>query len=490
MKKAVLFIALLIAAPLQGYLARAQTAGQFYAVPTTAALAALTTRPPTVYVQGDDASTDLKGGLYNWVAGSAATANGTTIVAPSGAGPSGRWFMQGATGMPAVATNSTTARSMADRLAETVNPKDFGAVGNGVADDTAAFQAAINSVSSGAAVQLFVPPGTYNLASNVTANGRFPSWSMQGSTSFTGAGTLPFPNTDNYGDRGIKNAFLAGQRGDASAPIVDLSALIYLKKVTNGTATSERNPTAVFATERRGVTTANTRAESIFAEILDYAGGDQTFSEGGRFHCILKTGATDGACYGAIAVAGAESSVAWKYLIAHESEVINKTADAPAPLSFDKTHVSAAYLATVGLSGTKNADAGFMTNPFTSGPVFKTGFLVPEDSVDNTAFGNRAAVAVVLGNYGSVTTGFYAGTVSYAAIQLQNGASSVIRARNGANSADHNIFSYSNADWLTLGQDAASVSIPAPLVYAAPTSCSGQPAGVLWNDSGTVKVCP
>jgi len=57
------------------------------------------------------------------------------------------------------ATGSTTARSLANRFADVVNVKDFGAVGDGVADDTAAIQAAINSLSSGGSA--FFPRGVY-----------------------------------------------------------------------------------------------------------------------------------------------------------------------------------------------------------------------------------------------------------------------------------------------------------------------------------------
>jgi len=57
-----------------------------------------------------------------------------------------------------VATGSTTPRTLANRFADVVSVKDFGAVGDGVADDTAAIQAAINSVGNGV---LYFPAGTY-----------------------------------------------------------------------------------------------------------------------------------------------------------------------------------------------------------------------------------------------------------------------------------------------------------------------------------------
>ena len=63
----------------------------------------------------------------------------------------------------AIATGSTTARSLANRFADVVNVKDFGAVGDGVADDTAAIQAAIN-----AGRNVFIPSGTYKTTSKIT----------------------------------------------------------------------------------------------------------------------------------------------------------------------------------------------------------------------------------------------------------------------------------------------------------------------------------
>lgn len=54
------------------------------------------------------------------------------------------------------------ARTIDSKLKDTVSVKDFGAVGNGVADDTAAFQAAINT---GKAVR--VPKGTYLISATL-----------------------------------------------------------------------------------------------------------------------------------------------------------------------------------------------------------------------------------------------------------------------------------------------------------------------------------
>lgn len=68
--------------------------------------------------------------------------------------------------LPVTATGSTTARSLANRFADTVNVKDFGAVGDGVTDDTAAIQAAITAMSPWGT--LIIPEGVYKTTSTIT----------------------------------------------------------------------------------------------------------------------------------------------------------------------------------------------------------------------------------------------------------------------------------------------------------------------------------
>jgi len=68
-------------------------------------------------------------------------------------------YLQGGTG--------SVARSVPSKLQDVVSAKDFGAVGNGVADDTAAIQAALNYVAT-IGGEVYLPNGTYNISSSLT----------------------------------------------------------------------------------------------------------------------------------------------------------------------------------------------------------------------------------------------------------------------------------------------------------------------------------
>lgn len=69
-------------------------------------------------------------------------------------------FLQAGTG--------AQVRSVQSKLRDVVSVKDFGAVGDGVANDTSAIQAALNSISAGI---VFVPTGLYNVTSLTLPNG-------------------------------------------------------------------------------------------------------------------------------------------------------------------------------------------------------------------------------------------------------------------------------------------------------------------------------
>jgi len=118
------------------------------------------------------------------------------------------------------ATGSTTSRTLATRFADTANVKDFGAVGNGVTNDTAAIQAAIdymNTTYSGGIV--FVPAGNYYVPGGLILKGGVElvgegrgSTTIQAQT--VDVTVITFDATSNYA--ALRNLFIVGYTNAAA----------------------------------------------------------------------------------------------------------------------------------------------------------------------------------------------------------------------------------------------------------------------------------
>ncbi len=106
------------------------------------------------------------------------------------------------------ATGSTTARSLAERAAEVFNVKDWGATGDGVTDDSAAFQAALDAIATAGEGVWYFPAGDYVLGSQVSKSTSVQEIAIVGagvevtrlivpSTNTTGAISLTFTDKTN-----------------------------------------------------------------------------------------------------------------------------------------------------------------------------------------------------------------------------------------------------------------------------------------------------
>jgi hypothetical protein len=155
-------------------------------------------------------------------------------------------------GAKVTASGGTTPRSLANRAADVVNVLDYGAVGNGVADDTTAIQAAITAAATGTAAKAvrFYPGSTFlvSYAGTKTVSGvanRYALSIPSGVTLDLNGATLKLASASNAAiiinanagtstdsDISVLNGILDGNRANQTTPATGEMACIYLEGVT------------------------------------------------------------------------------------------------------------------------------------------------------------------------------------------------------------------------------------------------------------------
>ncbi len=129
------------------------------------------------------------------------------------------------------------ARTVDSKLKDAVSVRDFGAVGDGVADDATAFQKILDLTGS---VTCRVPKGTYRLAASpVLGNATEVRWIFEAGASLTGTGTLPFtPQKGQLNGSPVIPTVpqISLIQGNSTAPRTDLdkkTPAIYIERHTN-----------------------------------------------------------------------------------------------------------------------------------------------------------------------------------------------------------------------------------------------------------------
>ena len=120
------------------------------------------------------------------------------------------------------AGSGATLRNLVDKVREVVSVKDFGAVGDGVADDTAAVQAAVNAANC-----VYFPAGTYKVTerilgkSNLTIRGDGP-----------GVSRIVYTYEQQSGDADLF-MYWAGALGNQNAAVLKKSLFVFLDGAEN-----------------------------------------------------------------------------------------------------------------------------------------------------------------------------------------------------------------------------------------------------------------
>lgn len=137
----------------------------------------------------------------------------------------------------------TVARDLRDKLTEVVSVKDFGALGNNSADDTAAIQSAFDAVSSisSTGIALYFPPGTYKVSSTLT----IPSVAGQG---------LHIYGAGKSCTRIIRDSsFISGDLFYAGIISGFLVSFLTISDMSIGSEVSQTSGAAIHLDDRKGV---------------------------------------------------------------------------------------------------------------------------------------------------------------------------------------------------------------------------------------------
>jgi hypothetical protein len=194
------------------------------------------------------------------------------------------------------AGSGAVARSAQDKLRETVSVKDFGAVGDGVTDDTAAIQAAIDYVATIGGGVVYLPSGTYAVGKttapyNPAIAGSFDrdviidiqsdNITLKGSG--RGATVLANTITNTTSSRFIK----IGRRvdGDNFVDNVSVQDMTLLGNYT-GTVTGFNTNTGIDVSGRAGTGCTNIKLERL--EIKNCAGYGIGFQRDGFINCLVS----------------------------------------------------------------------------------------------------------------------------------------------------------------------------------------------------------
>ncbi len=139
-----------------------------------------------------------------------------------------------------------------------LNPKDFGAKGDGLNNDAPAFQAMVDSVPANGRASVVIPPGTYKLNTVITVTNKFISW----------YGCGPNVTELRFLTSGFDvNAPTADPNGKPTLLIKDMS-ILSIGIVTNGVTPN------TFAIKYRGTTTTGIGGSALLASNLVIEGLD------------------------------------------------------------------------------------------------------------------------------------------------------------------------------------------------------------------------